>query len=121
MLYKHPFVVYLNISVCVILLFLALPSLLNRREALKIRLAFSLIFFTVIVNCTTNVLILLFGNYHMVPLVFMAFFIPLLFGPAVYYYVKNLLGGAVGKGIYMTIIPGMASFGYGIFLALADN
>ncbi len=119
--YKHPFVLYLNVSVCIILLFLALPSLLNRGEELKVRLAFSLIFFTVIINCTTNVLILLLENYRMVPLVFMAFFIPLLFGPAVYYYVKILLGGAVGKGIYLTLVPGIVSFGYGIFLALADN
>ena len=121
MLYREPFVLYLNISVCVILLFLALTSLLNRRDALKIRLACSLIFLTVIVNCTTNVLILLLENYRMVPAVFMAFFIPLLFGPAVYYYVKNLLGSTVGKGIYITIIPGTASFCYGIFLAFANN
>jgi signal transduction histidine kinase len=119
--YQHPFVLFLNISVCIILLFLALPSLLNRREALKIRLAFSLIFFTVIVNCTTNVLILLQENHGMVPLVFMAFFIPLLFGPAVYYYVKNLLGSTVGKGIYLTLFPGIACFAYGVFLALADS
>ena len=121
MFYKEPFVIYLNISVCIILLFLALPALLNRRESLKIRLAFALIFFTVIVNCTTNVLILLLENQQMVPLVFMAFFIPLLFGPAVYYYVKNLLGSPVGKGIYLSVIPGILSFGYGIYLAFADN
>ena len=119
--YTLPFVLYLNISVCIILLFLALPSLLNKTEALKVRIAFSLIFFTVIVNCTTNVLILLLENHQMVPVVFMAFFIPLLFGPAVYYYVKSLLGTSVGKGIYLTTIPGIFSFGYGIFLALADS
>lgn len=121
MLYKEPFVIYLNISVCIILLFLALPSLLNRKEELSVRLAFSFIFFTVIVNCTTNVLILLLENYQMVPVVFMTFFVPLLFGPAVYFYIKNLLGIAVRKNIYMVVIPGVISFCYGIFLIFADN
>lgn len=116
-----PFVLILNISVCTILLFLALPSLLNRKEELKIRLAFSLIFFTVIVNCTTNVLILLLENHHMVPVVFMAFFIPLLFGPAVYYYVKSLLGSTVGKAIYLSLVPGIICFAYGIYLVQAGN
>lgn len=119
--YKHPFVLFLNVSVCAILLFLMLPSLLNKREVLKVRLAFSLIFFTVIVNCTTNVLILQLENYRMVPVVFMAFFIPLLFGPAVLYYVKSLLGSTVEKAIYLTIIPGVVSFIYGMLLAFADS
>lgn len=121
MLYREPFVLYLNISVCIILLFLMLPSLLNRREELKVRLAFSLIFFTVIANCTTNVLILLLENHHLVPVVFMAFFIPLLFGPAVFYYVKTLLGSSVGRGIYLTVLPGIASFCYGLYRAFADS
>src|SRR5690606_24349481 len=121
MLYKEPFVLYLNISVCLILLFLALPSLLNRREELKVRVAFSLIFFTVITNCTTNVAILLWENDRMVPIVFMLFFIPLLFGPSIYYYVKNLLGHRVDKGILLSLIPGASSFIYGIHLTFSDN
>lgn len=44
MYYKHPFILYLNITVSLILLLLVLPTLLNRREALKVRVAFSLIF-----------------------------------------------------------------------------
>lgn len=44
MYYKESFVLYLNISVSIILLFLALPTLLNRKEDLKVRLAFFLYF-----------------------------------------------------------------------------
>ena len=90
MLYKEPFVLYLNISVCIILLFLALPSLLNRKEELKVRLAFFLIFFVVIATCVINLLVLYTENYRLVFLGYFVFFISLLFGPAIYYYVKNL-------------------------------
>ena len=89
MLYKEPFVLYLNISVCFILLFLALPSLLNKREGLKVRVAFALIFFVVIATCLTNLLVLYPENHKLVSLGYFVFFISLLFGPLIYYYVIN--------------------------------
>ncbi len=121
MLYKEPFVLYLNISVCIILLFLALPSLLNRREELKVRLAFSLIFFVVIATCLINLVVLHLENYRLVPLGYFAFFLPLLFGPLIYYYVKNLLGSNITKGFFISLIPGIASVAYGTYLAFADS
>jgi len=121
MLYKEPFVIYLNISVCLILLFLALPSLLNKKEEKKLRVSFSLIFFTVIINCTSNVVILLWENVQMVPIVFNLFCIPLLFGPSVYFYVKTLLGYKVNNTLYFSLIPGIISFAYGVYLVLAGD
>ena len=99
-----------------ILLLLVLPSLLNGREELKVRFAFALIFLTVIINCTTNVLVFLYENYTYISLVFLLFFIPLLFGPAVLYYVKGILGYKVSNSIVVSFIPGVLSFAYGIYL-----
>ncbi|MVZ60457.1 sensor histidine kinase [Sphingobacterium humi] len=121
MLYKEPFVLYLNISVCLILLFLALPSLLNKREELKVRMAFAFVFFVVIATCLTNLLVLYPGNYRLVFLGYFVFFISLLFGPAIYYYVVNLLSGQVSKNIYFSLIPGIASVSYGLYLAFSDT
>ena len=121
MLYKEPFVLYLNISVCFILLFLALPSLLNKREGLKVRVAFALIFFVVIATCLTNLLVLYPENHKLVFLGYFIFFISLLFGPLIYYYVINLLGGKVSKSIYFSLIPGIVSVSYGLYLAFSDN
>lgn len=116
MLYRETFVLYLNISVCIILLFLALPSLLNRREELKVRLAFFLIFFIVISTCLTNLAVIYAANYTMVFLGWLNFLLALSFGPAIYFYVKNLLGSQVRKGIWLSQIPGIAAASYGIYL-----
>lgn len=119
MLYKEPFVLYLNVSVCIILLFLSLPSLLNRKEGLRIRLAFFLIFFIVIATCVLNLIVLFFGHYRQAFVGYFVFFISLLFGPAIYFYVKNLLGSQVEKWIFFSLIPGVLSVGYGTYLAFA--
>lgn len=121
MLYKEPFVLYLNISVCLILLFLALPSLLNKREELKVRVAFFLIFFVVIVICLINLAVLYSENYKLAFMGFYAFILPLLFGPIVYYYVVNLLGSKVSKAIYFSLIPGILSISYGVYLGFSNN
>lgn len=120
MLYKEPFVLYLNISVCIILLFLALPSLLNRKEGLKVRLAFFLIFFIVISTCLINLLVLFTENYRLVYLGWINFVLPLSFGPAIYFYVKNLLGSRVSKKILFSQLPGLVALSYGLYLAFAD-
>lgn len=121
MLYKEPFVIYLNISVCLILFLLALPTLLNKREKLKVRLAYFTVFFTVISTCIMNLFVIHFGNYKLVSILFIWFFIPLLFGPAIWYYVKSLLGYKVKKGIIFSFIPGAISFAYGIYLLFVSN
>lgn len=121
MLYKEPFVLYLNISVAIILLFFALPSLLNRREELKVRLAFFMIFFIVIVTFLMNLLVLHAANFRLLYLVWILFFFSLNFGPAVYIYVKSLLGSKVSKAILFSQIPGITTISYGIFLAFSDS
>ena len=121
MLYKQPFVLYLNISVCLILLFLALPSLLNRREELKVRLAFFLVFFIVIATCLTNLAVLHADNYTMVSLGWFIFFFSLSFGPVLYFYIKSLLGHRVTKGILLSQIPGIAAVSYGLYLAFVSD
>lgn len=121
MLYKEPFVLYLNISVCFILLFLALPSLFNKKEELKVRLAFSFIFFIVMATCIVNLVVLHTENYRMAFLGYFVFFFSLLFGPAIYYYIRNLLGGKVKWGFYLSFIPGIVSVGYGFHLAFSDS
>lgn len=98
-----------------------IPTLLNGKEDFKVRFAFALVFLTVITNCTTNVIVFLYQNYSLIPLVFLLFFIPLLFGPAVLYYVKGLVGKHVNKSIILSLIPGIISFGYGIILLFSSD
>lgn len=121
MLYKAPFIVNLNLSVCLILFLLALPTLLNRREEIKVRLAYFTIFFIVILTCIINLFVVHAGTPKLISVVFLTFFIPLLFGPAIFYYVKNLLAQTVKKEIIFSLLPGIASFGYGIYLLFASR
>lgn len=121
MLYNEPFVIYLNICICIILLLLVVPTLLNTKEEFKVRFAFALVFLTVITNCTTNVIVFLYHNYTLLPIVFFLFFIPLLFGPAVLYYVKGVLGHTVQKSIIYSFIPGAISLLYGIYLTCQSS
>lgn len=88
--YKDPLVLILNITVIFVLILLILPTLLNKREKMGVRISFSLIFFVVIVNCTSNLLIFYFEKYNMLGLHFIFYSIPFLFGPAIYYYVKGI-------------------------------
>ena len=55
--YQDPFVYYLNISAAIILFLLALPTLLNKREVFKVRLAYFMIFFSVIATFFINLFI----------------------------------------------------------------
>jgi signal transduction histidine kinase len=121
MLYKDSFVVYLNLSVCLILVLLVLPTLLNKREKLKVRLAYFTIFFTVIFTCILNLFVIYAENYKLISVVFITFFIPLLLGPAIFYYVKNLLGYQVKKDIIFSLIPGFVSLIYGVYLLFVSN
>lgn len=118
MLYNEPFVIYLNICICIILLLLVVPTLLNTKEEFKVRFAFALVFLTVINNCTTNVMVFLYHNYTLLPIVFFLFFIPLLFGPAVLHYVEGVLGYSVHKSIVYTFIPGAI---VAPFISMIDN
>jgi len=121
MLYKQPFVPYLNISLCLVLLFLALPTLLNRKEDIKVRVSFFLIYFAVIVTCLLNLLIFFKDNYKLTYFGYIFSFFSVLFGPLIYYYIKNLLGSRVSKGILLTLIPGFISVGYGVYLIFTSD
>ena len=119
MIYREPFALYLNISVCVILFYLTLPTLLNRKEGLKERLAFSSIFFVVIATCIGNLLSIYVDNYRMAYIGYLIFFFSLLFCPIIYYYVKKLLRSEVSKSTLFSLIPDILAAGYGIYLAFS--
>lgn len=119
--YQDPFVYYLNISAAIILFLLALPTLLNKREVFKVRLAYFMIFFSVIATFFINLFIFYPENEKLVPVVFFTFFIPHLFAPLVYYYIKNLLGYTVTKGIYLSQIPAVFSCLFGIYYVFSGK
>lgn len=48
-------------------------------------------------------------------------FIPLLFGPLIFYYVKHLLGSTVSRKIYWNLLPGTLSFIYGVYLIFTGD
>ena len=108
--YKDPIVLILNITVILILILLILPTLLNKKEKFGIRISFSVIFLIVIVNCVGNLMIFYFENYKFLGLQFSLQFFPFLFGPAIYFYVKEINGFKVKNLGQHLIIPAIALF-----------
>lgn len=66
-------------------------------------------------------IVLYFENYRLVFLGYFVFYISLLFGPLIYYYIKKLLGSNVTKGIFISQIPGILSVIYGCYLISVEN
>lgn len=95
--YQHPLVLILNITVIIILILLILPNLLNKKEKIGVRLTFSTIFLVVIVNCIGNLIIFYFEKYNYLSIQFALMSIPFLFGPAIYFYVKEITGSTIRK------------------------
>ena len=109
--YKDPLVLILNLTVILVLFLLILPTLLNKKEKIGVRVSFSIIFFIVIVNCTGNLIIFYFENYSLLPLHFALMCIPFLFGPAIYFYIREINDSHITNLIPHLIIPFIALFG----------
>ena len=80
--YRDTWVLVLNITVIIILTLLIIPTLLNTKEKLGVRLSFSAIFMVVAVNCLANLALFYSQDIAFFDFLFMQAFIPLLFGPA---------------------------------------
>ena len=106
--YKDPLILILNITVILVLFLLILPTLLNKKEKLGVRISFSIIFFIVIVNCAGNLMIFYFENYKLMGLQFPLMLFPFLFGPAIYFYIKEINEAKVKNVLPHLIIPGIA-------------
>lgn len=106
--FKDPLVLILNIIVIFILIFLILPTLLNKREKIGIRVSFSIIFLVVIVNCISNLTIFYFENYNLLQYHFALMSIPFLFGPAIYFYVKEINGSRIKNILPHLLLPAAA-------------
>lgn len=119
--YKDPLVLILNITVILILILLIIPNLLNKKEKIGVRISFSIIFLIVIINCTGNLMIFYFENYQYLGIQFLLLFTPFLFGPAIYFYVKEINGSTIKKLIPHLIIPALV-FGLGLlYNVLSDE
>jgi signal transduction histidine kinase len=105
--YKDPLVLILNITVIVVLILLILPTLLNKKEKIGIRISFSVIFLIVIVNCIGNLMIFYFENYRLFWLHFALMSVPFLFGPAIFFYIKEINGSKIKNLVPHLIIPGI--------------
>ena len=112
--YRDPWVLVLNITVIIILTLLIIPTLLNTKEKLGVRLSFSAIFMVVAVNCLANLALFYSQDIAFFDFLFMQAFIPLLFGPAVYFYVILNNGSTVKKPWIHFMIPFLAII-YGIY------
>ena len=75
--FQDPWVLVLNITVIVILTLLIIPTLLNSREKLGVRLSFSAIFMIVAVNCLANLALFYSQDVAFYDFLFMQAFIPL--------------------------------------------
>ena len=106
--YRDPWVLVLNITVIIILTLLIIPTLLNTKEKLGVRLSFSAIFMVVAVNCLANLALFYSQDIAFFDFLFMQAFIPLLFGPAVYFYVILNNGSTVKKPWIHFMIPFLA-------------
>ncbi len=103
--YKDPMVLTLNITVIIILTLLILPSMLNTKEKIGVRLSFSAIFLIVIINCIANLIMFYFQDVGFFNLHFILMFIPFLFGPCIYFYVVFTNGGSIRNMWLHFIIP----------------
>src|SRR5690606_23126243 len=112
--FQDPWVLVLNITVIVILTLLIIPTLLNTKEKLGVRLSFSAILIIVAVNCMANLALFYTQDVAYFDFLFLQAFIPLLFGPAIYFYVLLNNGGAIKRPWIHFIIPFLAIL-YGIY------
>lgn len=118
--FQDPWVLVLNITVIVILTLLIIPTLLNTKEKLGVRLSFSAIFIIVAVNCMANLALFYTQDVAYFDFLFLQAFIPLLFGPAIYFYVLLNNGGAIKRPWIHFIIPFLAIL-YGIYHVQMDE
>ena len=118
--FQDPWVLVLNITVIVILTLLIIPTLLNTKEKLGVRLSFSAIFIIVAVNCLANLALFYTQDVAYFDFLFLQAFIPLLFGPAIYFYVLLNNGGAIKRPWIHFIIPFLAIL-YGIYHVQMDG
>ena len=118
--FQDPWVLVLNITVIVILTLLIIPTLLNTKEKLGVRLSFSAIFIIVAVNCLANLALFYTQDVAYFDFLFLQAFIPLLFGPAIYFYVLLNNGGAIKRPWIHFIIPFLAIL-YGIYHVQMDE
>lgn len=118
--FQDPWVLVLNITVIVILTLLIIPTLLNTKEKLGVRLSFSAIFIIVAVNCLANLALFYTQDVAYFDFLFLQAFIPLLFGPAIYFYVLLNNGGAIKRPWIHFIIPFLAIL-YGVYHVQMDE
>lgn len=116
MLYKQPFVLYLNIIVSIILFLLLLPTLFNSREKLGIKITLSLIYFTVIETCFFNMMVLYFNIADWIFISFAMMSLPFAFGPAIYYYARFVNGNYTIKNLFFHLLISLVIFVSGISL-----
>lgn len=111
-------VVLLNITVSSVLFFLMLPTVLNWREKIGIRICIAVIYFTVIFTCIFNLLLQYYKMHNLVfiGMPFMCF--PFLFGPAIYYYVRFSNGDFRLNRLYLHFIPAVILLLIVFYLAL---
>ena len=118
--YRDPWVLLLNLTVIFILILLIVPTLLNTKERLGVRLSFSAIFMIVAVNCMANLALFYTQDVAYFDFLFLQAFIPLLFGPAIYFYVLLNNGGEIKRPWIHFIIPFLAIL-YGIYHVQMDE
>lgn len=121
MLYKDPVVLYLNITVCIILLLVVVPTLFNNKEKAGVKFTYGFIFFTVIITCINNLLVFYFENHRLLFLQFSMMSFPYFFGPCIYFYVRFINGDRPSKEIWFHAIPALIIFLSSIYFLFLDD
>jgi hypothetical protein len=85
------YILYTNVLLIFVLTLIIVSTVITKKENLKTRLSFCFFFLIVIFNSINNLLVLYFGNYQLVFLLYSFSSLGFLFGPMLLQYVYFLL------------------------------
>lgn len=98
------FVVYINLSVLFVFFLIIVSTFFRKKEAILLRVFFTLPFFIVMITCISNLVFLHFKYYELLFLEAPAFLLSLLYGPSLVGYTFTLTNQKIPKSIYYVFI-----------------
>lgn len=117
------FVIYINLTVLFVFSLIIVSTFL-KKEAIRLRLFFSLPFFIVIVTCASNLILLHFEYHRLLFSEALVFLITLLYGPSLMGYAYTLTNQKISKSVnyvFLLYIPVLVVFVSDMLLDSAEQ
>ncbi len=116
------YILYTNVLLIFVLTLIIVSTVITKKENLKTRLSFCFFFLIVIFNSINNLLVLYFGNYQLVFLLYSFSSLGFLFGPMLLQYVYFLLNQKLPKLWVLNYIFSVLLFIIGLYyLFIPEN